>query len=242
MHARILILLATAVLAWAPAAQAETTASVRVASCSGSDGAEGGSVTYVARMRAVPGTGRMALRIRLYERFGDEGFHRVSTEELGVWRRSHPGAAAFRWTQRVQGLRQGAVYRAVVRYRWEDASGARIRAERVRSAPCKQPGGLPNLRVAEIEVKQGKVEDTAVYRVHVVNRGTSAARGVGVLLRVDGEVVDEAEVIKRLEPGEVRTVTFNGPVCRRSLRAVVDPRELIAESREEDNARAPACL
>ena len=78
--------------------------------------------------------------------------------------------------------------------------------------------------------------------MQITNRGAAAARHVGVLLRVDGEVVDEAEVIDTLEPNEVRTVVFNGPVCRRHLRVVVDPRELIAESRERDNVRAPTCL
>jgi hypothetical protein len=194
-------------------------------------------------MRAIPGAHRMALRIRLYEKIGgDEEFERVSTDELGVWRRSEPGASAFRWTQRVEGLRPGGAYRAVVQYRWDGPNGQEIRSERIRSAPCKQPGGLPNLRVADIEVKQGEVEGSAIYRVKVVNRGESAARGVGVILRVDGEVVDEAEVIKLMEPDEVRTVTFNGPVCRENLRVVVDPRQLIEESREEDNTRAPGCL
>lgn len=215
---------------------------MRVLSCSDGNGDERGAVTYVARMRAVPDTQRMALRIRLYEKLGDDEFERVTTDELGVWRKSEPGAAAFRWTQRVEGLRPGGVYRAVVQYRWDGANGQEIRSERVRSPLCRQPGGLPNLRVADVEVRPGEVQDTAVYRVKVVNRGESAARGVGVLLRVDGEVVDEAEVIKLLEPDEVRTVTFNGPVCRQTLRVVVDPKELIAESREEDNARAPACL
>jgi subtilase family serine protease len=59
---------------------------------------------------------------------------------------------------------------------------------------------------------------------------------------VDGEVVDEVEKIEVLQPGETRTVNFSGPVCRRRLRVVVDPKQLIAESREQDNARAPTCL
>jgi subtilase family serine protease len=75
-----------------------------------------------------------------------------------------------------------------------------------------------------------------------VNRGETAARRVGVLLRVDGEVVDEVEVIDALQPGESRTVTFNGPVCRERMRVVVDPKDLISETREEDNTRAPSCL
>lgn len=239
---RLLALPCLALVAFAaPAAHAQPKPTVRVVSCSAGEGDAGGAVTYQARMRAVSGTERMSLRIRLFERFADGRFHQVAAEGLDVWRKSRPGALAFVYDQHVNGLRGGGVYRAVVHYRWHGSAGV-IRRERVRSAPCKQPGGLPNLRVAGIEAKPGDVEGTAVYRVQIANRGGSAARRVGVLLRVDGEVVDEAEVIAALEPGEARTVSFNGPVCRRQLRVIVDPRELIPESRERDNVRAPTCL
>jgi len=133
------------------------------------------------------------------------------------------------------------VYRAVVRYRWVDADGQVIRTARERSRVCRQ-GGLPNLRVRRMDAGPGDVEGTAVYRVRVVNRGAAPARNVGVLLRVDGEVVDDAETIEVLEAGEAATVTFNGPVCRRRLRVIVDPKDKIAESRERDNVRGATCL
>ena len=242
MHPRrfILLALAVALVVPAPSAQADdSAATVRVVSCTPWQEDQGGSVTYAARMRAVPGTARMALRIVLLERFGDGDFRRVAR---GVWRRSRPGVSAFRWEHQVDGLRQGGVYRAIVRYRWYGSGGQLIRSARVRSAACRQPGRLPNLRVASVESRPGDVEGTAVYRVKVVNRGAAAARRVGVLLRVDGEVVDEVELIEELKPNEVRTVTFDGPTCRRHLRVVVDPKELIPESREQDNVRAPTCL
>ena len=241
MHVRALILPAVlvALTAAAPAAHADDRADVRVLSCTPWQEGDGGSVTYGARMRAVPGTERMALRIRLLEKFGDGKFHRVSS---GTWRKSRPRVEAFNWEHHVDGLRQGGIYRAVVQYRWYDAAGMRIRSARIRSEECRQPGRLPNLRVASVETRQGDVEGTAVYRVQIVNRGASAARRVGVLLRVDGEVVDEVEVIEELEPNEVRTVVFNGPVCRRQLRVVVDPKQLIPETRERDTVRAPTCL
>jgi subtilase family serine protease len=78
--------------------------------------------------------------------------------------------------------------------------------------------------------------------VKVANRGTAPAENVRVVLRVDGEIVDEGEVIDVLEPEEVRTLTFSGPVCRRRMRVAVDPSELIAESNEKDNVRDPSCL
>jgi hypothetical protein len=205
------------------------------------DGTEG-SVTYAARMDAVPDTHRMALRIRLFEKVGDGDFERVSAKGLGAWRRSRPGASAFHWEHKIEGLSHGGVYKAVVRYRWYGAGGETILTARRRSARCRQPAGFPNLRVAAIDTEPGEVEGTAVYEVKIANRGAIAAQNVGVLLRVDGEVVDEAEVIDVLEPNATRTLTFNGPVCRRHLRVVVDPKQLIAESHEDDNVRDPSCL
>ena len=240
MPVRVLILTVAALGALAPAAGAALPADVRVLSCSPWQPSQGGAVSYEARMRAVPKTARMALRFRLYEKAGDGEFHRVATNE--VWRVSRPGATAFVWEHRVRGLRQGAIYRAVVKYRWTNAAGEVIATARRRSAPCSQDGGLPNLRVASIDVRPGEGEDTAVYRATIVNRGGTAARRVGVLLRVDGEIVDEVVVIETLQPGESRTVTFNGPVCRERMRVVVDPKDLIAETREQDNTRAPSCL
>ena len=240
MHIRLALLVALVLVAAAvPPAHAAPSAGVRVLACTQWQAGKGGSVTYAARMRAVPRTERMALRISLLEKLGDGKFRRVSR---GVWRWSRPRVSAFNWEHRVEGLRQGAVYRAVVKYRWYAVDGTRIASARVRSDACKQPGRLPNLRVASIETRPGDVEGTAVYRVRIANRGGSAATRVGVLLRVDGEVVDEVEVIDALGPNEVRTVSFNGPVCRRRLEAVVDPKQQVTETRERDNIRAPSCV
>ena len=242
MHVRRAILLVLLVAVPAQTAHADALAGVRVLTCEAWQEGTGGLVVYRAHMRAVPGTTRMALRIRLFEKYGDGEYKRVSAEGLGVWRKSNVDATAFRYKQRVQGLHQGAVYRAVVHYRWLGADGEPFETARRRSATCSQGGGLPNLRVATVETRPGEVEDTAIYKVTVVNRGASSANNVGVLLRVDGEVVDDAEVIDMLDPNEERTVTFHGPVCQRRMRAVVDPKELIAESREQDNVLGPSCL
>lgn len=244
MHVRALILLALALGAFPAAAHAsaESPASVRVLSCSPWQEGVGGTVSYDARMRAVPDTERMALRIRLLEKQSNaERFSPLEAEGLGVWRKSRPGASVFNYEQQVRGLRYGAVYRAHVDYRWLNRAGERIRTVEKISPPCRQGGGPPNLRIAGVAVGQGAVENTALYNVTVVNRGDSEARGVGVLLRVDGEVVDESEVIESLAPGESRTISFRGPLCRNRLRAVVDPKDAIAESREDDNVRTAEC-
>jgi CARDB protein len=243
MRVRLAILFA--VLAAGPpsaAHAADTPAGVRVLTCEAWQQEEAGLVLYSAHMRAVPGTARMSLRIRLFEKYGDGQFERVEAEGLDVWRKSRPGAEAFRYRQRVRGLHQGAVYRAVVQYRWLGADGEPFLTARRRSHVCSQGDALPNLRVASVDVEPGEVEDTAVYKAKIVNHGDAVAQNVGVLLRVDGEVVDESEVVDALAPGEERTVTFNGPVCRQRMRVVVDPKELIGESHELDNVLGSTCL
>lgn len=225
-----------------PAQAADQSARVRLLTCEAWTEQEPGQVLYSARMRSVPGTARMSLRIRLFEKYGDGRFERVSAPGLGVWRKSRAGASVFRYKQRVRGLRRGPVYRAVVKFRWHDADGDVFLKARRRSPICSQRDMLPNLRVASVETESGKVQGTAIYKTTIVNRGDAAAQNVGVLLRVDGEVVDEAEVIDALLPGERRTVTFNGPVCQRKMRVVVDPKQVIGESRELDNVLRQSCL
>lgn len=244
MHVRLVILLVAALAAGsAPAAQAgDVPAGVRVLTCEAWKAGKPGQVLYSAHMRAVSGTARMALRIRLLEKYGNGDFKRVSAEGLNVWRKSRAGASAFRYRQRVRGLHRGAVYRAVVRYRWFGSDGEVFMKARRRSEICSQGDALPNLQVAAIETAPGDVENTAVYRATIVNRGAAAAQDIGALLRVDGEVVDESETIDALQPGEERTVEFNGPVCKEKMRVVVDPDELIAESRERDNVRTLSCV
>jgi hypothetical protein len=242
MRVRLFMLLAVLAALLVPAAHADLTAGVRIAACEAWQAGEPGYVVFAARMRAVPGTARMAIRIRLLERYGDGEFERVSAPGLGVWKKSRLGVSVFRHRQRIEQLHQGAEYRAVVQYHWRDADGEVIKRERRRSDVCTQGGGLPNLRVARVRREPGEVEGTTLYKVKVVNHGVSTARNVGVLLRVDGVVVDEAETIDQLEPGEARRVTFNGPVCRRKMRVVVDPSGAIAESREQDNVLSSSCL
>ena len=111
-----------------------------------------------------------------FEKVGDGEFERVSAKGLGVWRKSRPDASAFRWEQRDRGPDARAPSTA-----WSCATaGTTTRASRssrrgggrVQLPPAG--GGLPNLRVAAIDIEPGEVEGTAVYKVKIVNRGTAA--------------------------------------------------------------------
>jgi len=235
-----IILLALVAVAAAPAYAGEKPATVRVLSCSPWQEGLGGTVTYESRMRKIPDASRMAVSFALLERIVGSPFQRVTTSGMNKSRR---GAGTFKWQHKFEGLRLGAVYRARVRFRWYAEDGTLLRSETQKSARCEQPGDHPNLRIRRIELAEGEVEGAARYDVTVVNRGLAEATTVGVGLRVDGQLVDEADgAIEALRPGESRTVSFSGPVCRRRVRAVVDPRDTIAESRENDNVRAVRCV
>ena len=136
MHVRFASLFVALAAIWAPPASADTPAVVRMLSCTPWEEGLGGSVAYAARMKSVPGTARMSLRIRLFEKIGSGKFEPVPAEGLGIWRKSHPAASVFRYEQHVRGLHKGAIYRVTVRYRWLDADGQPILTARRQSPRC----------------------------------------------------------------------------------------------------------
>ena len=127
MHVRFASLFVVLAALWAPAAHADAPAGVRVLACAPWEEA-------VRRGRDLRGTHAARCPARRACCFGstcsrstgDGEFERVSAEGLGVWRKSRPGAGVFRYQQRVRGLHRGAVYRAVVQYRWLGDDGEPI--------------------------------------------------------------------------------------------------------------------
>jgi hypothetical protein len=212
---------------------------VHVTDCqTGSKGAHR-RATYHARMRAVPGTARMAMRFQLRERFAGHGAQALSAPALKKWRRSRPGVARFGYSQTVKNLAPGGSYRMVVRYRWYDDSGHVIlRARRV-SGACVENGSLPNLVVSAVKVAPGSTPGTAGYSVSIGNVGKGPAENFSVALILDGALAD-SRTVERLEAGETATIDMNGPVCHR-LRAVVDSEDTVPETIEDDNGLGARC-
>jgi hypothetical protein len=224
-----------AVLATPAAGVAKDTATVKVADCS----IESASALFVARMRQVSGSSRMALRFKLFER-SDEGFRPISAPGLGRWRRSKPEVGAFSYKQVVRGLQAGTLYRVQVDFRWFDEAGAVISTARRRSAPCAQYDVLPNLTATPVDTRLGAGPGVLRYRVLVTNEGIAPATGVPVRLAVDGAAVDTM-VVPTLAPAERRVLVFQGPACESSVEAAADPDGVIVESSETDNAHKVDC-
>lgn len=197
---------------------------------------------FTGSMPAVRGTQRMAMRFTLlWRREGGTRWRASKARAFRRWHRSAPGRGGFVWTKRVEGLRESAQYRAVVRFRWY-AAGGRLQREVARATPlCRQPSQRPNLRVEAIEIAPATEPDTSRYRITVINDGLTPA-GAFTL----GLVVAEDERVREvagLAAGERTTVEVVGRACEpgRVARVTLDVRGVVKESDERDNASDRAC-
>lgn len=216
-------------------------ASVELLECSQGRRRHDRWAVFRGEMRQLPGGDRMRMRFQLAERVGRGEWRAVHAPGLGVWRESHRGVPGFAYSQRVVGLERATVYRARVAFRWHHEDGALLASEQHGSRPCRQRGRLPNLVLrGDVRMRPGLLPGTARYGLVVANNGRAAARGVRVLLRVDGEDV-EIRSIGAIRRGGRRIVRFRGPACTEAVEAVADPGDAIRESSEEDNAASTVC-
>jgi hypothetical protein len=197
------------------------------------------SATFYGRMDTVPGASKLALRFQLLERLGrGETWDKLELPALRQWHTSQAGVKRFGWKQTVDNLHVGGAYKARVQYRWLSASGAVIDTQSRVTPVCRGP--LPNIMVGDLTVKPGPTADTRTYRVPIQNTGKVDADQVDVSLSVDKAVLDTL-TLNHLAAGDVRTVTFTGPACRRAVRVKADPGNSIGESIEDDNSQLFAC-
>jgi hypothetical protein len=230
------IALAAAAIPAAATAAAPLPASVKLVSCS----LEEHSAAFYARMLAVPGSSRMAMRFTLLEQTGDEAATRVKVPGLRRWRWSKSGVRRFGYRQGFRNLPENASHRVRVDFRWYAADRAELARARRRSVRCRQYVELPNLVARLSDVGSSPVFGVVRYEALVTNTGKAAATNVPVRLTVDGNVVDTVTVAS-LDPGEQRTLAIRGPECHHLVRLEVDPGQAIAESSDADNAHELTC-
>lgn len=219
-------------------AAAKPPAAVRVVDCVRSD-VVGRSALFAGRMRAVDGTERMWMRFTLQSRVGHGRYRTLDAAALKHWRKSRRGVRRFTYRQRVKALQEGAVYRAVVRYRWYDEAGARLKGAKRRSRGCDQRPELPNLRPIGIRSRKVATNDF-LYTVRVANYGKVRAAQVPVELSIDSRPAVPLTVAS-IPAGTVVAVRFRGPRCKTQVEARVDPDDKVGESREGDNDRGASC-
>lgn len=224
----------------ASALAAAPSPTARVGSCNPSPDITKRFAEFVGQMKTIRGAKSMQMRFTLQEKIGGGRFQAIALPELKVWRKSKPGARAFNFTQRVTALRDGGRYRVLVKFRWLDANGERLRATTRRSASCFQPGPLPNLKITAIQADPGPLPDSVVYSVTMLNSGRATAFKPAAVVNVDGAELDQGG-LAQLAPGESGVVRFSGPFCRFLVRAKADPGGLIAEEDERDNVLTIPC-
>ena len=223
------------------AATAAANGSAELVECKRGKQAKDRLAVFRGEMRQVADDLRMQMRFQLAEKVGKGPWTALSAPGIGVWREARAGIKLFAYRQRVVALRKGSSYRASVEFRWLAADGSVTHRERARSRACRQPGKLPNLKIAgPIAAKPGPTEDTLRYAVRVGNSGLVTANRVELELLVDGAEVD-TKVVGRLAPGARRTVHFVGPACSGQVTAQIDPGDLTPEITERDNVVRTPC-
>jgi hypothetical protein len=136
----LLCLLAPLGAASAATAQERPTLRAELLRCRTGDSAATRAATFRASMPAARGTRRMAMRFELRQRRREGSrFRRVAIDGWGDWERSEPRSPGFVFTRRVQRLRPGVAYRALVVFRWYDAGGDVQREARRLTEQCAQP-------------------------------------------------------------------------------------------------------
>ena len=197
------------------------------------------TATFRGSMRRVPNTERMWIRFVLYEQVGHGKFVKVDAPVFKTWRKSKAGVRKFAYNQTIKGLKMGHVYRTKVLFRWFDGNGNRIDSAE-RTAPLCSLASDTNLTIIAADPRPGPTEATYAYEVIVQNAGGTELERIVTQLVIDGAELDATE-IPRLARGQTRKVVFTGPACRKELRAVVDPQNVIQESDETDNSFKVPC-
>jgi hypothetical protein len=97
------------------------------------------SLGIEAEMSTIPHAAHMALRIEIQERLPEAAlFHTVDAPGLGVWREADRGVSSYKYLSKITNLSAPAVYRAVVRFRWLNASGHQIKKLERHTSSCAQ--------------------------------------------------------------------------------------------------------
>jgi CARDB len=230
--------LAAALLAAAPA-HASSAGSVAVTRCDKS----AQTVVFEGRISAIRHAGKMQMRFTLQTR-GPEApaWSKVSAAGFGVWITAPRGLSRYLYDKTVENLVAPASYRAVVDFRWRDASGHVLRRSRAASGVCKQPDPRPNLAVAHVGVQPAAVAGRRRYVATILNAGRGDAGPFEFDFTLDGKLLGTVTVAG-LKAGKQHSVFLTATACTpgQEVTAVADARAAVDESDEDDDALSTLC-
>jgi hypothetical protein len=241
---RLALLLLPAVVACAAPAPAPAAglASVKVAECTPALEPEARTATFEARVRAVAGTERLAVRFTLQTRGpGEPAWRKVTAPGLDTWLESDEGVGRYGYLRTVRNLSAPASYRVIVRFRWLGADGGVLRTAKRRSAACRQTDLRPDLDPRRVELHEAADPRDRRYIVFVKNAGRTLAPPASVALRVGDRLLPPA-VAPSAAPGATWRVAFTAPACAagQELEVTVDPADVVDEA-DEDNVLVVPC-
>jgi hypothetical protein len=237
-----LIALAAALLAAAPA-HAQSSGRVVLLHCARGLAAQDRSVTFEGRVAAIPGARRMQMRFTLQASTPDApAWARVTAGGFGTWITAPRGLSAYLYDKTVDHLLAPASYRAVVDFRWRDASGQVIRRARDTSRACRQPDPRPNLTAAALAVEPAAEAGKRRYTATIVNAGRGAAGPFAVEFTREGALLGSVPV-GGLGAGVRRQIAVPAVACTpgEQIAVVVDATHEVDESDETDNVLSVVC-
>jgi len=198
---------------------------------------------FSGQMTLIPRASSMAMRFSLIGQGSAGGApQRMNAPGLGVWQHSAPHVAIFRYRQEVTNLTAGDSFRAVVSYRWFDASGKVIK-HAVRHTPACEISDLrPHLTVGPVTQQAGADAQSTAYDVDAHNAGLGPAGAFQVTLAVNGSTL-APQSIASLAPGADQIATFNGPKCGSgsTLQVTLDSANQVDETTRADNVKTVPC-
>jgi hypothetical protein len=201
------------------------------------------SVVFEGRISAIHRSRRMQLRFTLQARTPDDPvWSKVTAAGFGSWISAPRGFARYLYDKTVDDLLAPASYRAVVDFRWRDASGHLLRTSRATSGSCHQPDPRPDLTVAQVRVDPAAAAGRRRYVATIANTGRSAAGAFEIDFTRDGALLGTIS-LDRLAAGHRRTVFVTGPACApgQEIAAAVDARDAVDESDEDDDVSSVIC-
>jgi hypothetical protein len=231
MRRWVIVIAAVALAATAPSAHAAAKLGHAVLLRCGD-----GVATFEGRVTPLPHALRTQLRFALQARTPEEPEWRtISAPGFGSWITA-PTVGRYLYDKTVEGLLAPADYRAVVQFRWRDARGRTVRAERAISKLCNQPDPRANLEVTALKVG-------ARYVAVVINGGRGDAGPFAVAFTRNGVSLGTV-VLTGLAAGETTTAVLTGaPACAAGelIAAQADSGEGVEEVDEEANVLSVTC-
>lgn len=94
-------------------------------------------------MPTVATASTMSMRFELQQKVGQGVFKKVKVPAWNAWMRSDKQVPGFVVERQIDSLDAPAAYRVVVRYRWHDAAGKRIKSRTKTTKVCRQPATIP---------------------------------------------------------------------------------------------------